>query len=196
MVKKYANSALSGKSPLDWDKALQIVRLAAQREKKLALFILLGIHVGLRFSDLIKLKKQYLKDRHFKTTEKKTSKLNQRFIPESFYRELRRCGLSLNDYQENLFASTRKQGAFITPSYFRRGIKRYCAQIGLSKLEISEISTHSLRKTFANHFYDIYEDKHKALMMISRLFCHSSTEITMRYMGLDRRDYHDVMSKF
>ncbi len=44
------------------------------------------------------------------------------------------------------------------------------------------IGTHTLRKTFGYHFYRKYKD----VVMLQKIFNHSSPEITLLYIGLEQ----------
>lgn len=62
-------------------------------------------------------------------------------------------------------------------------------------LEI-RVGTHGLRKTFGYQMMEANGRSSKALMTLQQLFCHSSPEITLRYIGITREDinhaYEDV----
>lgn len=59
-----------------------------------------------------------------------------------------------------------------------------------------KIGTHGLRKTFGYQMMEANGCSSKALMTLQQLFCHSSPEITIRYIGKTREDivkaYEDV----
>ncbi|MFC0416388.1 tyrosine-type recombinase/integrase [Cytobacillus solani] len=52
---------------------------------------------------------------------------------------------------------------------------------------ISEIGTHTLRKTFGYHFYQKYKD----VAVLQQIFNHSSPAVTMRYIGINQ----DIMDE-
>ena len=56
-----------------------------------------------------------------------------------------------------------------------------------SKIGLSEIGTHSLRKTFGYWHYQQYKD----IALLQELFNHSSPSITLRYIGINQ----DIMDK-
>lgn len=59
-----------------------------------------------------------------------------------------------------------------------------------------KIGCHGLRKTFGYQMMECNGRSSKALMTLQQLFCHSSPEITLRYIGITREDinhaYEDV----
>ena len=52
---------------------------------------------------------------------------------------------------------------------------------------LSEIGTHTLRKTFGYHFYQKYKD----VAVLQQIFNHSSPAVTMRYIGINQ----DIMDE-
>ncbi|WP_342668518.1 tyrosine-type recombinase/integrase [Cytobacillus solani] len=52
---------------------------------------------------------------------------------------------------------------------------------------MSEIGTHTLRKTFGYHFYQKYKD----VAVLQQIFNHSSPAVTMRYIGINQ----DIMDE-
>ena len=53
-----------------------------------------------------------------------------------------------------------------------------CLQLGLKY----NIGTHSLRKTFGYHHYKQFKD----IVILQKIFNHSSSDITLRYIGIDQ----------
>lgn len=59
-------------------------------------------------------------------------------------------------------------------------------------LPISRISTHTLRKTFGKYVYEKEGKTGSALVLLSKIFNHSSIAITRRYIGLNQEQINDV----
>lgn len=59
-------------------------------------------------------------------------------------------------------------------------------------LPISRISTHTLRKTFGKYVYEKEGKTESALVLLSKIFDHSSVAITRRYIGLSQEQINDV----
>lgn len=59
-------------------------------------------------------------------------------------------------------------------------------------LPISRISTHTLRKTFGRWVYEKEGQSEAALVLLSKMFNHSSIAITRRYIGLSKEQIDDV----
>ena len=59
-------------------------------------------------------------------------------------------------------------------------------------LPITRISTHTLRKTFGKYVYEKEGMTESALVLLSKIFDHSSVAITRRYIGLSQEKINDV----
>lgn len=54
------------------------------------------------------------------------------------------------------------------------------------------IGTHTLRKTFGYHCYQKYDD----VVLLQKIFNHSSPQITLRYIGIKQEDIDVVYRDF
>lgn len=54
------------------------------------------------------------------------------------------------------------------------------------------IGTHTLRKTFGYHFYQQCDD----IVMLQKIFNHSTPSITLRYIGIEQEDIDEVYRNF
>ena len=136
----------------------------------------IGINTGLRISDILNLKCSDIKNpdgtmkSHISIIEKKTKK-NKKFpIANSLYSELERFtrNMQSNDY---LFKSQKGNNLSYSQAY--RTIKSAATNIGLTN-----IGTHTLRKSFGYHHYQQYHD----VALLQEIFNHSSPSITLRYI--------------
>ena len=59
-------------------------------------------------------------------------------------------------------------------------IKRTAQEAGIKQ----NIGSHSLRKTFGFHVWHNAKNKDKALVLLQRAFNHSSTVVTLEYIGV------------
>lgn len=55
-----------------------------------------------------------------------------------------------------------------------------------------KIGTHTLRKTFGYHHYEKFKD----VVMLQKIFNHSSTEITLRYIGIEQDEIDESYVNF
>lgn len=148
---------------------------------------LMGINTGLRISDLLNLKVKDVKDKtHFVLKEQKTGK-TKRFPLYTLEEDIRKYIKGMND-EDYLFPSRLDQGS--------QPLSRYRAWAILNEageyVNLGEIGTHTLRKTFGYHFYQ----KTKDIAMLQELFNHSAPSVTLKYIGINQDMIDDVMRNF
>lgn len=156
------------------------------------LLFVTGINTGLRISDIIKLKVLDVlnEDRtvksHICIIEKKTSKRKRFKINNTLSREFAEyCkNLNMTDY---LFKSRKGQNEPITRIQAYRLLNAVAEKIGLE-----EIGTHTLRKTFGYWFYKLTKD----VVMLQKLFNHSSPSITLAYIGIEQDEIDEAYDEF
>ena len=79
----------------------------------------------------------------------------------------------------------KKTEASFTTQYINRTLKKFRVKY---QLPIKAFSTHTFRKTFGRYIYDSAQDKTEALVLLNRIFNHTSIETTMVYIGLRQDD--------
>lgn len=170
----------------DTDKVNSMkVYLKHKRERDYMLF-LIGISVGLRISDILKLRKEDVLKSHIDIKETKTRKHKRVKIPPFIKRELIAYAKALKD-GEYLFKSRQGSNRPIDRSTAYR-ILREAAEA----CRIQEIGTHTLRKTFGYHFYQQTQD----VATLQELFNHTDQETTLRYIGINQDSLDKAMDKF
>lgn len=179
--------------PLRNKKDIQrITRAVRDRSQRDYILLRMGICLGRRVSDLLRLRvsdviagqgKRIQVAKRLRLVEGKTGKQIELPLKDSLRedigRYIRRQGLSLDD---PLFIS-RKRG----DSGERRAISRWSSWHSLKVAAASvglddPIGTHSMRKTFGYHLYKEGVD----ITRIQALLNHSSPEVTLRYIGITR----------
>ncbi|WKT76965.1 tyrosine-type recombinase/integrase [Lysinibacillus fusiformis] len=171
----------------DMDKVVDVQEFLASKNKRDELLFCFGIYTGLRISDILRVKKSdvYNKD-VFYITEMKTKKSRKKsrtimsktrivIVPE-LKRMIRDYGKELKD-DEYLFKSRQGKNKPITRVRAYDILREAALACGLT-----EIGTHTLRKTFGYHIY--MESKDVALLQ--DIFGHSSEHITLRYIGVNQ----------
>ena len=153
---------------------------AKNSPRDLMLFVL-GTNCGLRISDLLSLNVGDVRNKtHIQIVEKKTGKfkkfpINDRLKPmiEDFIKGRRNA--------EPLFLSHWRHRLDRVTAYYL--IRDACEKAGLQE----RIGTHSMRKTFGYHHYQQFKD----VVILQKIFNHSSPQITLRYIGIeqDQIDY-------
>lgn len=142
------------------------------------LLFIFGINVGLRISDIIKLKVKDVMDynrqmkTHIEIKENKTRKIKRFKLNTAVAQELYQY-INNMDFEEYIFKSRNGENKPIT---------RIRAYVILNeagkKCGIEEIGTHTLRKTFGYHHYKQFND----VALLQTIFNHSSPSITLRYI--------------
>lgn len=174
-------------------------RRIAWRNKTL---FLIAINVGLRASDLLKLKYSHFfnEDMSFKELiklipkkQEKTGNFVEIFFNETVEKVLRTYieEYPIESLDEYVFKS-RKGSNPIREGSFLEIIVGIAKEAGITK----NVGTHSCRKTWARQRYDNAEDKAGVLDMIQECFAHSSSKITLRYISImseeKKKMYKDI----
>ena len=154
--------------------------LAKQSKRDLLLFVI-GTNCGLRISDILRLNVGDVRGKtHIQIVEKKTGKfkkfpINAKLKPmiEEFTKGKRS--------NEPLFLSVWKHRLDRTTAYYI--VRNACEKAGLQE----RVGTHTMRKTFGYHHYQQFKD----VVLLQKIFNHSSPQITLRYIGIeqDQIDY-------
>lgn len=146
------------------------------------MLFVLGINIGLRISDILKLKVRDVKNQtHIIIKEQKTDK-SKRIKINGMAEELNHYIEGMND-DDFLFKSQKGDNQPISRVQAYRILNKAAHAIGIN----GEIGTHTLRKTFGYHFYQRTKD----VALLQELFNHSSPSVTMRYIGINQ----DMMDK-
>ena len=146
----------------------------------------LGINIGLRVSDILKLQVKTVKDQsHILLKEKKTKKHSKFFIPDGL-RVILNNYCQGKDMEDWLFPSRKGNGP-ITPTQAYRILQKAGEMAG-----IEHIGTHTMRKTFGYHFYK----KTKDVATLMKIFSHSAPSITERYIGITQDEIDDSLKGF
>lgn len=153
----------------------------------MSLFIGCGCFFGLRVSDLRKLTWTMLLDSdRFILNEQKTSKRRIVKINADFQKHIRQChdALMIENDNEPCFLS-KKRMVYSTQrlnTLLKEIKKRY-------NVKIDNFSCHSLRKAFGRKVFESSgENAQMALVKLSELFNHSSTQITKIYLGIREKE--------
>lgn len=168
------------------------------------MMFIMGINFGLRYSDLSSLKFSDILDEEggFKETveifEKKTS--NTRKVKKTrlitineavmdaveLYVYNTKHEVNLSDY---LFMAIRQNyDSPLTTRSANRIFNQIAIDLGLD----IKFSTHTLRKTFGYHQMRISNNDPRKLLLLQRMFNHSTPNQTLTYIGLTREEIADA----
>lgn len=130
----------------------------------------LGISVGLRVSDLLKLR---VKDVRYKSSIKTNE--TGIFILTSNVQELVNQYSEFMEDDDWLFPS-RKGDDAITSVQAYRVLAKAALMAG-----IEDVGTHSMRKTFGYHYYKETDD----IITLMKIFKHPASNVTKQYIGIE-----------
>ncbi len=189
--------------PIREIKVIRNIRsiLKSQSVRNELLFIL-GINVGLRISDILKLKiSDILKSNkapkdHVVITEKKTGK-TKKFYLGDIVKKVIESYIKENpsvDMDSFVFVSRKGSNSPITRQQAYRILNGAAEALGLVERDdlgtivTGEIGTHTLRKTFGYHAFQ----NGTSLELLMDIFNHSSKSQTLRYIGITEEQKKDV----
>lgn len=117
---------------------------------------------------------------HIVITEQKTGKLKRFRINNELQEHISKFTI-YKDNKMYLFQSRRGADRIHRVQAWKI-LNAAAKEVGLT-----EIGTHTLRKTFGYHFYQKYKD----VAVLQEIFNHSSPAVTMRYIGINQ----DIMDE-
>lgn len=173
--KKIMNLLNTGFTYYD-DKLKKDVKV--RTNKKVALALLIEANVGLRVSDVVKLKVKDVIRGEIYIREKKTNKLQIRKLNENLVN-------IISNYAEQNNLKLNDPLISLTERTIQRTVKKV-----VDYLEIKDIGTHSFRKYFAMSVYA----KTKDILLVQQLLNHSSLGVTQRYLSVNQDLIDEISS--
>ena len=180
--------------PLEYDEYMTIITLCQKGftykdeygvkhifrpNKQLAMTFMLQANLGLRISDVLKLKPSTFKNDKLEVIEKKTGKLQYRTInrnlKELIYEYALENNIKSNDYLIQVKV---------------RAIQKQLAIIA-NYLNLTNISSHSFRKLFG---VTVYNQTNGNIELLKELFNHSSISTTQRYIKVSQKQIDEISS--
>ena len=180
--------------PLEYDEYMTIITLCQKGftykdeygvehifrpNKQLAITFILQANLGLRISDVLKLKPSTFKNDKLEVIEKKTGKLQYRTInrnlKELIYEYALENNIKSNDYLIQVKV---------------RAIQKQLAIIA-NYLKLTNISSHSFRKLFG---VTVYNKTNGNIELLKELFNHSNISTTQRYIKVSQKQIDEISS--
>lgn len=169
----------------------------AYRNKML---FLIGINLGIRASDLCGLKYSFFMDndgsfKEFYSLQPKKTKKTGKYVKLFFNATVKKAiadylkEYPMENMDEYLFKS-RKGGGAISERALWKIVVDASAEAKIEK----NVGSHSLRKTFGYWAWHNAEDKNKALVILQKIFNHSDTATTAKYIGITNDEMSDVFN--
>lgn len=174
------------------------------------MLFIVGINFGLRISDLLRLRFNMILDddltfrTSFPILEKKTEHTRKtkrnRYITINdaaieaitlYLKHMAKSGktVCLSDY---LFRSESNRGSNVNKPLDRSTVDRILKGIAKDLQLTSKMSTHTLRKTFGYHQMVMSGNNPRTLLLLQKIFGHSSSAITLDYIGITSEEIEDA----
>lgn len=165
----------------DYKRLLQ--SLEEEKQYKWCLYCTLSFCLGLRISDILKLRwGNVVNQDSLVVTEKKTGKTKRIPMGASaservsyMYQKLGKPKLS------GYIMSNQKNAKPMSSQYINRTLKKWIEKYNLP---IQNFSTHTFRKTFGRYVYESNGKTEESLIILNRIFKHHSIKTTIVYIGL------------
>ena len=164
------------------------------------MMFLIGINLGIRASDLCSLRYSFFMNsdgtfKDFYSLQPKKTKKTGKYVKLYFNETVKKAIANYlakyptEDMDEYLFKS-RKGNGHITEIHLGRVIKDTAEEVGIER----NICSHSLRKTFGFWAWHNAEDKNKALIILQKIFNHSDSSTTAKYIGITNGEMSEVFN--
>ena len=164
----------------------KVEKLLAKQSKRDLLLFNIGTNCGLRISDILRLNVGDVRNKDYiQIVEKKTGKFKKFPINAKLKPMIADFVKGRRD-KEPLFLSYWKHRLDRVTAYYL--IRDACEKAGLNE----KIGTHSMRKTFGYHHYQQFKD----VVLLQKIFNHSSPQITLRYIGIEQEQIYDSYNNF
>jgi integrase len=168
------------------EKIEELKRLLKKESYRNWFLFVMGINIGMRISDLLKLQVKHVRGKsHIRFYEQKTGK-------EKIFKINSSLRMDIDDYTFDM-----QEEDYLFPSRLsHQPIQRVQAYKILNraakKSGLDSIGSHSLRKTFGFHFYKRTKD----VAMLQEIFNHSSPSVTLRYIGINQEQIDEAIETF
>ena len=161
------------------------------------MLFLIGINLGIRASDLVTLRYSFFMNndgsfKEFYSLQPKKTRKTGKYVKLFFNTTVKKAisdyitAYPIQDMDEYLFKSREGDGAITAKSLWRI-IVDAANDAGFE----GNFGTHSLRKTFGYWAWHNAEDKNKALVILQKIFNHSDTATTAKYIGITNDEMSD-----
>jgi integrase len=175
---------------LEWEDFIFLIEALKRKQDFTTLMIVTaGGYFGLRISDIRFIRWKDLIDKsQFEIIERKTSKRRSITINPS-YSELIKYVFEQGKFtKESLIAAGRK-GRALSIQYINRLLHKVFSE---NNINAGNGSTHTLRKTFGRRVWSVNNKSESSLILLSKVFNHSSITITRAYLGITDREISNV----
>ena len=168
-----------------------VERLHEEENYLWELYCVLAFSFGLRASDVLSLRWMDILDKKFLIKiEKKTQKPRKIKINNEVRARIKKLYFLMSSPDKENYAILNHNthlpySIWTVNRIFQRFKYKYA-------LNIRAFSTHSFRKSFGRHVYDITENKSEALLRLQQALNHTDPQTTMCYIGLVQEDIDQI----
>ena len=181
-------------SGMEWNEMIGLVTRLERDQKYIpCLLIATGSFLGLRAGDLLSLRwsdlinVDELELNEGKTGKKRKLTINP-FLKELLQRISKKQGKQ-ESFQFNEPILKNRWGKQFSIQYANRLLHKTLSEY---KVKVKNASTHTLRKTFGKRVWEMDGKSDRALIYLSQIFNHSSTQITRRYIGIVEENISNI----
>jgi len=169
---------------LGWNEAQGLIlKLERDNRTTFALIVAVGCYTGLRIGDILTLTWEQITGESFEIQEGKTGK-TRTITVNSALREI--VNRNRGPKTGKIFVS--KKGQVFTVQYINQEFTRIAKKYNLK----GNFSTHSLRKTFGRHVWEMDNNSERSLIMLSKIFNHTHSDVTRIYLGITAQEISDI----
>jgi integrase len=196
-VRKYPERRVKGTSDfIPYDIALKtgLDLLWSGANPEIGFYIVMQINTGLRTGDIQTIKYSDLMNKKVgdilvvieqKTGKERKIKINDKILDAFRYMYSYHVKRNKGTFKDGYIFLSRKGTTFRTIS-LNRILKEVFKGI------VPTVSTHSLRKSFGRHVYDMNHQSEHSLIILSKIFSHTNMQDTRRYLGLSDEEIGDI----
>lgn len=168
-------------------KIEKVLKYLKQKSYRDYILFFLGVNTGLRISDILKLNKININtDSYIYIREQKTDKLRKIIILPHVKKEINRY--IKKHVKDNYFLFSKKyKDTPITVKRYYQIMKEI-----QKKFNLPVLGTHTLRKTFAYHYYQ----KNKDIGTLMRILNHERESQTLLYIGVTQQMIDSSIKKW
>ncbi len=160
-----------------------------EQHVKFLMLIAIGCYAGLRIGDILNLRwSDILEKDAIEVIEEKRKKKRAITLNQNLTKIISKC-FALTNPNATAAIFTNLEGGVMTVQYVNRKMKMI---LKAYKVKIHRVSSHSLRKTFGRHVFELNYKSDEALIKLSHMFNHANATITRRYIGIQAESIKDI----
>ena len=180
---------------MDWNEAQQLItRMFQDGLYRDALLVASGCNLGLRISDLLRLRWCDLLSDTFTMTEQKTGKVRELGVNAHLQRIASSCRKAMGRPREDAFVFV-AEGKDVPMSRQAVDLMLKRVRVKYHVKSAKVFSSHTLRKTFGRRVWEKECENGRgdqALVLLCDVFGHTSIAITKRYLGIRQDEIRSV----